>query len=286
MVSSLELASSLAWTVVPLHVNKQKIPLEVNVSLMTSLIFATLAGSGDITCPIPVPTEMETPWIASPRREDYSWMSRIEWCERFRNNLAEPAREGAQLVFMGDSITQGWTEVAPDVWSQAFGPLKPLRLGIGGDRTQNLLWRVDQGELKGLNPRVLVLLIGINNVSAGDSEDAILQGMETVIDRIHQHLPRTHILVLGLLPSGEAPDDPLRARIQGINERLVKLRREQLSFADISSVFLHSDGRLNAGLMPDFLHPGAQGYRVFAKALAPYLGNLFGADVVDVGAIE
>lgn len=256
------------------------------MSLMTSLIFATLAGSSGITCPIPVPTEVERPWIASPRREDYSWMSRIEWCERFQKNLAEPAREGTQLVFMGDSITQGWTDVAPDVWSQAFGPLKPLRLGIGGDRTQNLLWRMDQGELSGLNPRVLVLLIGINNVNAGDGADAILQGMETVIDRIHQQLPNTHVLVLGLLPSGEAADDPLRARIQAVNERLAKLQRERLSYADIGSEFLLPDGRVNAELLPDFLHPGAKGYRVFAKALAPHLGTLFGADVINVGAIE
>lgn len=256
------------------------------MSLMTSLIFAALAGSSSINCPIPVPTETELPWIASPRREDYSWMSRMEWCERFQKNLAEPARDGAQLVFMGDSITQGWTEVAPDVWSQAFGSIKPLRLGIGGDRTQNLLWRMDQGELTGLNPRVLVLLIGINNVNAGDSSEAILKGMETVIDRIHQRLPGTHILVLGLLPSGESADDPLRARIQGINERLAKVQREQLSYADIGAVFLQPDGRVNAELMPDFLHPGAKGYRVFAKALAPHLEKLFGADVVNVGAIE
>jgi beta-glucosidase len=213
-------------------------------------------------------------------------MSRLEWCERFQRNLAEPAREGAQLVFMGDSITQGWTDVAPEVWSQAFGPLKPLRLGIGGDRTQNLLWRMDQGELTGLNPRVLVLLIGINNVNAGDSSEAILQGLEAVIDRIHQHLPRTEILVLGLLPSGQAPDDPLRARIQGLNGRLAQIRREKLTFADIGSVFLQPDQSLNADLMPDFLHPGAKGYRVFAKALAPHLAKLFGADVVNVGAIE
>jgi lysophospholipase L1-like esterase len=271
---------------VTLHVNKQKISLEVNVSLMTSLIFASLAGSSGITCPIPVPTEAEVPWIASPRREDYSWMSRFEWCERFQKNLAEPSREDAELVFLGDSITQGWTEVAPDVWSQAFGALKPLRLGIGGDRTQQLLWRMDQGELTGLNPRVLVLLIGINNVNAGDSQEAILQGIEAVLERIHQYLPRTHILVLGLLPSGEAPDDPLRKRIQSLNEKLAKLQREQLTYADIGSVFLHPDGRLNTDLMPDFLHPGAQGYRVFAQALAPHLGTLFGADVVDVGAIE
>lgn len=256
------------------------------MSLMSSLILATLAGAGSITCPIPVPTETEAPWIASPRREDYSWMSRTEWCERFQGNLAEPAREGAQLVFMGDSITQGWTDVAPDVWAQAFGPFKPLRLGIGGDRTQNLLWRMDQGELSGLNPRVLVLLIGINNVNAGDSLEAIVQGQEAVIDRIHQHLPRTHVLMLGLLPSGAAPDDPLRARIQGLNKRLADMKREQLSYADIGSVFLQPDGRLKAELMPDFLHPGAQGYRVFAQALAPYLASLFAADVVNVGAVE
>jgi lysophospholipase L1-like esterase len=213
-------------------------------------------------------------------------MSRVEWCERFQKQLQDPAREGAQIVFMGDSITQGWTEVAPEIWSQAFGHLKPLRLGIGGDRTQNLLWRVEQGELAGLNPRVLVLLIGINNVNAGDRPEAIAHGIRTVLDRIQEKLPSTKILMLGLLPSGQGADDPLRSRIQETNAKLANLQAPQVFYADIGDHFLRDDASLNADLMPDFLHPGPAGYKVFASALQPHLSALFGADIIDIGAIE
>lgn len=256
------------------------------MTLMTSLLLGSLASSVWAGCPVPVPSDPETPWTPSPRREDYSWMSRVEWCERFQKHLQDPARVGAQLVFMGDSITQGWTEVAPEIWSQAFAHLKPLRLGIGGDRTQNLLWRVEQGELNGLNPRVLVLLIGINNLNAGDTPDATAQGIRTVLDRVQEKLPAAKILILGLLPSGPAPDDPLRSRIQETNEKLKSLQAPQVYYADIGLDFLRDDASLNAELMPDFLHPGPAGYKVFARALLPHLATLFGADVIDIGAIE
>jgi lysophospholipase L1-like esterase len=256
------------------------------MALMTSLLLASLAGSALMNCPIPVPAEPEKPWLPSPRREDYPWMSRIEWCERFQNNLEDPARHGTRLVFMGDSITQGWTDLAFDTWSQAFGHLQPLRLGIGGDRTQNLLWRMDQGELKDLNPRVLVLLIGINNLNGGDSPEATARGVQSLVEQMQRHLPSTQLLLLGLLPSGAMADDPLRSRIQETNQRLAALSRERVYYADIGSSFLTSDGSIDPQLMPDFLHPSPEGYRVFAKALAPHLARLFGADVVDVGAIE
>jgi lysophospholipase L1-like esterase len=235
---------------------------------------------------LPVPPYPETPWTPSPRREDYSWMSRVEWCEKFQKHLQDPARDGTQLVFIGDSITQGWTEVAPDIWSKAFGAMKPLSLGIGGDRTQNLLWRVEQGELAGLNPRVLVLLIGINNVNAGDTPDATAQGIRSVLDRVREKLLATKILILGLLPSGATADDPLRSRIRETNERLARLQGPEVFYADIGSSFLNDDASLNAELMPDFLHPGPAGYRAFANALLPHLAPLFGADIVDVRTIK
>jgi lysophospholipase L1-like esterase len=256
------------------------------MALMTSLLLASFASSALMGCPIPVPSEPEKPWLPSPRREDYPWMSRMEWCERFHNNLQDPARQGTRLVFMGDSITQGWTDLAFDTWSQAFGHLQPLRLGIGGDRTQNLLWRIDQGELKDLNPRVLVLLIGINNLNAGDPPAATAQGVETLVEYMQSHLPNTDLLLLGLLPSGAKADDPLRVRIHETNQKLALLSAEKVHYADIGAVFLQGDGSIDPRLMPDFLHPSPQGYQVFAKALAPHLAQLFGTDVVDVGAIE
>lgn len=245
-----------------------------------------LMTSQGITGPFPVPTEPETPWTPSPPREDYSWMSRVEWWERFQTLRQHPDRQDAKLVFMGDSITEGWPNLAPEIWAKTFGPLSPLCLGIGGDRTQHLLWRMDHGELSGLNPRVLVLLIGINNLNGGDAPDACIRGVDAVLSRIHKNLPDTSILLLGLLPSGEHADDPLRARIHKVNQGLASLRRPLVFYADPGSNFLRRDGSIDAELMPDFLHPAPRGYEVLARALLPHLANLFGADVIDVRTIE
>lgn len=256
------------------------------MTLMSSLLLASLAGSALMACPIPVPTDPESPWTPSPRREDYPWMSRVEWCQRFQAQLQDPAREGTQLVFMGDSITQGWTDQAEDIWRAAFGHLQALRLGIGGDRTQNLLWRIENGELAGLNPRVLVLLIGINNLSAGDTPDATAQGVRAVVDRIRAALPQSKILLLGLLPSGALPSDPLRDRIQMTNLKLQELSQDSIHYYDIGRGFFKDDGSIDVALMPDYLHPNVDGYRLMAKALQPILVQLFGADIVDISAIE
>ncbi|HYX32971.1 MAG TPA: GDSL-type esterase/lipase family protein [Oligoflexus sp.] len=256
------------------------------MTLMTSLLLASFAGSAWIGCPVPVPAEPEFPWTPSPRREDYPWMSRVEWCERFQAQLQDPARGQAQLVFMGDSITQGWTEKAPEIWTTEFGSRQPLRLGIGGDRTQNVLWRIDQGELSGLNPRVLVLLIGINNLSAGDSPDATTRGIHKVIERIRIQLPQTWILVLGILPSGRYSDDPLRADILRTNQKLLDWQEARMSYHDVGSIFLLPDGSINEDLMPDFLHPSPEGYQQLAHALQPILAPLFGTDVINVGPIK
>ena len=252
--------------------------------MLSSLLFATIASAaaadttltpGDVDCTKPPPAGIEAPWNPSPRREDYPWMSRQEWCQRFQANLHDPARAGAQLVFMGDSITQGWTEKAPAVWSSAFGAFHPLRLGIGGDRTQNLIWRIDQGELAGLQPKLLVLLIGINNLSAGDAAVDTAHGVRVLLERIRAALPTTQVLMLGILPSGASAKDPLRARIQECNEELQRLAGSQVVYADIGAVFLTSDGSIDARLMPDALHPGEAGYQIFAGALGPWLQKLF-----------
>ncbi len=237
-----------------------------------------------ITWPIQTPLEPETPWMPSPRRQDYTWMSRAEWWERFQKLMTDPAREGTQLVFMGDSITQGLPQLAPKVWSQTFGPLQPLCLGIGGDRTQHLLWRIEQGELRGLNPRVLVLLIGINNLNAGDHPSDCVRGIKAVLKRIREQLPDTRILLLGLLPSGETANDPVRAGIRAINEKLATLAETLCFYVDIGPCFLRDDGGVDAELMPDFLHPSERGYQLLARALLPHLSQ-FGFDVSSEGSV-
>ncbi len=223
-----------------------------------------------------IPQGPELTFLPSPRRQDYDWMSRREWSTRLQAHRSDPAREQAELVFLGDSITQGWTETAGELWDCSFAAMKPLCLGIGGDRTQHLIWRVLRGELDGLRAKVLVLLIGTNNLGAGDSPEDTACGVEVLLETIHKKLPNTSVVILAILPSGEKLDNPLRAAIDTTNRLLFSgLADPRDRFVDLGAVFLQSDGSLSPELMPDFLHPSYQGYEVIAQHLLPVLAHYF-----------
>jgi lysophospholipase L1-like esterase len=223
-------------------------------------------------------TGEEVPWIASPRLIDHPWMSIADWQQRVERNAHLPGRLAAQMVFLGDSITEGWTEVAPQVWREAFGPYQSLPLGIGGDQTQNILWRLNHGELDGLRPKVLVLLIGVNNIWwGGFGPEATARGIATVAEKLREKLPHSKIVVQGIFPAGRRSQDELRQRIIATNlaTRDLLLGMETVTFLDIGSIFLSPDGSIDPQIMHDYLHLTEKGYGLWASSLKaftqPYL---------------
>ena len=229
----------------------------------------------DDRCPGPLPEGREVPWLAYPRHSHYSYMSLGEWCRRVQSHLSDPVRNKAKLVFLGDSITQLWKEVAPDVWQEHFVKHSPLLLGIGGDQTQQILWRIERGELDGLDPGVVVLLIGVNNliISRATPEDTA-RGVRAVNAAVRDRLPRARILHLALFPAGETPSDWLRQKIEKTNALLQDLANNpNVVFLDFGPRFLSADGMLSTEIMDDFLHPSRQGYVVWAHALDPLLAK-------------
>lgn len=185
------------------------------------------------------------------------------------------AQEGtAQLVFLGDSITAGWGR-QQDIWDKAFGQYKPANFGIGGDRTQHVLWRITNGELDGIEPKAVVLMIGTNNVSS-DSAEGIAQGITKIVETIRTKQPQAKILLLAVFPRGEKPsDNPAREKIQQINESIAKLDDgKNVYFLDIGDKFLEQDGSISKQIMPDFLHLSAEGYQRWADAIGPKLAEL------------
>ncbi len=240
-----------------------------------------LSAAGDRnSCPAPVTQDAERPWLPSPLLVDYEWMSRQQWCERVEAHIMDPTRSAAKLIFMGDSITQGWTDIARDVWDQAFGGYQPLRLGIGGDKTQQVLWRIRAGELDGLDPKALVLLIGTNNLGWGNSVPDTVAGVEAVVKSIQERLPTTPILLLGILPAGERWDDPRRQPIQAVNAALGQKFSDPkalVQFLNLEAAFLQEDGSLSKAEFADFLHPTYLGYEIFARHLTGPLAKIFTA---------
>jgi lysophospholipase L1-like esterase len=182
------------------------------------------------------------------------------------------AKQGhVDLLFLGDSITQMWND--NEVWKRFYGPRNAANFGIGGDRTQHVLWRIQNGELDGIEPKVVVLTIGTNNASSGTA-DEIAQGITAIVEELRHRLPRARILLLGVFPRGQKPD-ATRERLQAVNARIARLDDgSHVKFLDIGKAFLNEDGTIARATMPDYLHLSPRGYRIWADAMEPTLWSM------------
>lgn len=206
----------------------------------------------------------------------YDW-----WVRHDEKTRLVAAHQDFRLVFIGDSITHLFE--VPDavpprggiVWNDYYGQRKPLDLGFGWDRTQNVLWRLQNGEFDGLTPQLVVLNIGTNNLTGTDNArtntvEEIVEGIAAICRLIATSSPASVILVMGIFPRGQ-PDDPLRTQIRRINEQLAEgvANRPGLRFMDIGARFLDPQGRIPVELMNDLTHPTEAGYRIWAEAIEP-----------------
>lgn len=205
-----------------------------------------------------------------PRSVEHEWMSLAQWRSRHQQQLAAPHRAQAGILFLGDSITEAWCESEP--FKRAFGRYTPLNLGIGGDQTQHLLWRVDQGALAGTSPRLAVVMIGVNNLGNGFSPEQTFAGIQAVVAQVQRRLPGVPVLVLSILPAGHSPDDPLRRGIVETNARLSSWAPPAgVSVHEAGTVLLEPDGALAPAIMADFLHPTALGQERLTSAVLPWV---------------
>lgn len=203
------------------------------------------------------------------------------WLPRHENKLAEARAmlaggRGPQLVMIGDSITQSWEDIGSALWQRHFAPLGALNLGFGGDKTENVLWRLQHGELDGLNPRVVTLLIGTNNT--GDRMDpapAVAAGVARVLQEIRQRLPGARVLLLAIFPREARPDAAMRRRNEQINALLAPLADgRQVHWLNLNDALMNADGTLSRDVMPDLLHLSERGYGLWAERLLPVLRPL------------
>ena len=155
--------------------------------------------------------------------------------------------------------------------------------GFGGDRTEWVNWRLQNGEVAGIDPKVVVLMIGTNNTHVGeDAPEETLAGIASNLRTIRHHLPNAKVLLLSIFPRGEGPDDPLRLLNEQVNARLPELAAADsaVTLLNINESFLEEGGRLPRELMPDLLHPNTKGYEVWAAAMEPTLSALLGDTAV------
>ncbi len=204
------------------------------------------------------------------------------WQDRHASMVAEMAKGYVDLLMIGDSITHGWEGADhKKVWDSYYGHRKALNLGIGGDRTEHVLWRLDHLPLEKINPKVAVLMIGTNNVGHKSSspKDAA-EGVKAIVDKLEKQYPEMKILVLNVFPRDEKPGGNLRKAVDEINSYLPELLKgkENVTLLDINSTFLDANGNLPKKVMPDGLHPNMYGYELWAKAMEPTLVKLLGEE--------
>ncbi|GEM_PF-1340605 len=185
---------------------------------------------------------------------------------------------GVDLLFVGDSITDGWRGAGKAVWDKNFAPLKAANFGISGDRTEHVLWRMRNGELEGIQPKLVVLMIGTNN---RDPAPDVALGIKTILLDIHERVPRAKVLLLGIFPRGAKPD-VARAKNDEVNKLIAtfagSLELGRVFYLDIGAKFLSADGTLPRDIMPDFLHPNDKGYQIWADAILDKVKQLLQDD--------
>ena len=190
------------------------------------------------------------------------------WVKRHEGFIAEARNSPPEVVFLGDSITDLWRTDGKAIWDERFAPMKAANFGIDGDRTQHVLWRMQHGGLDGIKPKVLVLMIGTNNTPKGrNTTPEVIEGVTAVVKGVRAKLPQTKILLLGIFPRGQK-GEPVRDQLKEINAAIAKLNDGKwIKFLDLTPKFLEADGTMSEKVMPDLLHPNANGYRIWADEM-------------------
>jgi lysophospholipase L1-like esterase len=201
--------------------------------------------------------------------------------ERHASFLEISKKGGVDVLFLGDSITENWRSSGKAVWDANFAPMHAANFGIGGDRTQNVLWRIANGELDGIKPKVVVLLIGNNNVGLERNRLVLrnttaeaIEGVAAVVKAVRAKLPGSKILLLAIFPYGEK-SNPVREQIKEVNAATARLDDGHfVHFLDIGSKFLEPDGSISRTVMSDLEHPTTKGYEIWAAAIKEPLAEL------------
>ena len=215
--------------------------------------------------------EAKVPLPATPRKQpDADW-------EKKHVEFSEVAKKGGiELLFMGDSITHGWESSGKQAWAKNFASSNVANFGIGGDRTEHILYRFQNGELDGISPKLIVLLIGTNNCASGHKPDDIALGIRAILDTVKSKSPQSKVLLISILPRA---DDPAKeAACTAVNALIQKFddNGANVKFLDIRKSFMDGEKQNADAFAADHLHLSAKGYDVFAAVILPAIKQMLG----------
>lgn len=224
-----------------------------------------------------IPQPDDLPLSVTPSVQNADW-THAWWLDRHQQKLEErqAMNNQVQLVFLGDSITHAWEHLGQQPWEHYYSNRKALNLGFSGDRTEHVLWRIANGAVDDISPKLVVLLIGTNN-SGHRSEDPTetFLGIEKIIQALQLKLPSTKILLLAIFPRGKTSDDPMRLLVDKTNQLIQPLAdQDKVFWLDINHHFVDQNGKIPQSVMQDYLHPNGSQYQVWAEAMEPTIKTL------------
>jgi lysophospholipase L1-like esterase len=257
-------------------------PNSIGASVMVEEIYRALFykdkmhSSGNLNLSIlPVPG-------AECRGASAGWGEGNDWFSQFDAINQIGKDRPVDLVLLGNSITQGWGgqgrkvwTVNPELWDLLFKPLNSANFGISGDRTQNILWRIQNGNFDKIKPKVVVLEIGVNNFAYNSAKE-IADGIKSIVRALQKKVPAAKILLYGPLPTGKDKTDPNRLKYKEIHQLIQVLNNgKSVIYQNLNKLFINSDGTLVPGLLAgDGIHLTAEGYRAWADVLIPAANNM------------
>lgn len=206
--------------------------------------------------------------IPSKRTTEFSWMSVNTWDKMHAEDTLVAQYDQVDVLFVGDSITAGWNW---EIWQENFAPLKAANFGIGGDHTANVLWRLQHGAVGNIKPKLIVLLIGVNNFGhLNETPEQVAAGVSKVVQQLQLVWPNSKILLNAVFPFDQDAKSPNRIKVKELNKRIGKLQNKtSIIFKDYGPLMLQKDGSISPEIMGDFLHPTAKGYQIWADAMLP-----------------
>lgn len=241
-------------------------------SIAASICLAPFAYSAE-TAVKPDATAKAT---SKPRKADDASTPAAVNAGRQKAFLELAKDKGIQLVFLGDSITDFWQRQGKAVWDEFYARHNPANFGVSGEHTEHTLGHIAGGILDGLHPKAVVIMIGTNNIGhiADERPDWTADGIKKIVRTVHDKLPDTKVLLLGIFPR-EGKASRHRKQIEEINALIKKLDDGTTTrFLDLTSKFTDTTGEIPKDIMPDGLHPNAAGYKIWAEAMQPLLGEL------------
>lgn len=211
--------------------------------------------------------------IATPRIIEFDWMSVADWHRLFEQHQKVALNGHKHLLFLGDSLTENWSEA---VFQHYFSSYSTANFGIGGDHTGNLLWRLENMSFGLLDPKLVVLQIGVNNIGHLDeSSDDIFEGIKSVFYKCQQKMPQSKVLINAVFPFEASFDHINRQTVINVNKLLAGLADEKhVYFRDYGALLLEPDGSISSKVMADYLHPTQLGYDIWAKAMLPDIKSI------------